>query len=683
MVLERMRSVIRRCGLAAALLLLLECGLAGAQDSAIWGVTAVRKVLDGVTVAAVFGASGDFYLAGSEADFQSQPPAPTKSFGDTSRYVSYIWRLDAAGRTVFVTALGGTYTVRIAVASDGDVVVSGAAPGAGFYTTPGAYRSSAPPSPQPNADYSQFACRLRASDGEPRYCTYLDSPGSAGMVEVDAQGNAIVVSGPASPVAATPGAINIPGGNINVVKLDAAGAKLIFAASFPGIGGGAPNAATLDAGGNIYIVGELSSELAKLSADGTAVSYARTGRADEHPAAIAIDSMNRPRIVYKNESGALGVRAYSPDLSSILFDTRLGLAMTFTSGIVMAADADGGTIVLGSTSAINLPTVHPSQTCRSTDGIAGLGSGFMARLTAAGTLHQLTYLEGSGNPFFRDIAVTADSAQIAVWSLTELTVKYAKSQLEVLRVQSAPETPIACLGNAASLTAGPLVPGEIISIFGHGLGPAEPAIGAVDAGGHYPVSLSGTLVTFDGKATPLLYAGNDQINTVAPFALTGKTRVCVASPGKPESCVNASVAAATPGVFTWPVTPGTDYAYAMALNQDGSLNSAGNPALRGSIISLFCTGLGRLNPNPEDGRLAGLPVARQDLTVQTESANPDRHAPYPLLVTAEWAGQAPFQVAGLSQVNVRVPPWGNSLNLRLIDSGTTVARSNTVLIWIR
>src|SRR5580698_3684173 len=66
--------------------------------------------------------------------------------------------------------------------------------------------------------------------------------------------------------------------------------------------------------------------------------------------------------------------------------------------------------------------------------------------------------------------------------------------------QSAPYT--ACVLNAASFAAGnqapfpqgTVAPGEIVSIFGAGLGPGSPT------------------VTFDGIPAPVLYAGANQIN---------------------------------------------------------------------------------------------------------------------------------------------------------------------------
>jgi uncharacterized protein (TIGR03437 family) len=61
------------------------------------------------------------------------------------------------------------------------------------------------------------------------------------------------------------------------------------------------------------------------------------------------------------------------------------------------------------------------------------------------------------------------------------------------------------------------------------------------------------------------------------------------------------VVAASPGVYT------VDGQYAAALNQDGTINSAEDPAAAGSIVSVFATALGRISPAPADGEITHVP----------------------------------------------------------------------------
>jgi len=110
---------------------------------------------------------------------------------------------------------------------------------------------------------------------------------------------------------------------------------------------------------------------------------------------------------------------------------------------------------------------------------------------------------------------------------------------------------------------------------------------------------------------PLLWVQDSQINGVC--AMVGKagsgtglaaptTQVCVTYNNVPTNCLGLPVAQTAPGVFT------VDGAYAAAVNQDGTTNSASNPAPAGSLVSVWATGLGPITPAQADGTLVGLPL---------------------------------------------------------------------------
>jgi uncharacterized protein (TIGR03437 family) len=100
------------------------------------------------------------------------------------------------------------------------------------------------------------------------------------------------------------------------------------------------------------------------------------------------------------------------------------------------------------------------------------------------------------------------------------------------------------------------------------------------------------------------------------------------------------------------------------VNQDGTVNSAQHPAPSGSIVSVFATGLGPIRPAQEDGIVIGLPLPENSLAA---TAFINTRTPFggqiriPLEV--QYAGPAPFQVAGFSQVNVRLPTGPGSVLL--------------------
>jgi uncharacterized protein (TIGR03437 family) len=201
--------------------------------------------------------------------------------------------------------------------------------------------------------------------------------------------------------------------------------------------------------------------------------------------------------------------------------------------------------------------------------------------------------------------------------------------------------------NAASLAAGPVAPGEILTLFGSGIGPAVPATLQLTADGRFlTTTLAETQVLFDDVPAPLTYVSDTQVNAIAPYALAGKstTQLQVEYQGVRSKPVTLKVAEAAPALFTQNASgsgPGA------ILNQDYQLNSAANPALKGSVVMLFATGEGQTNPPGVDGQVAAdvLPKPRLPVTVLLGGVN----------AQVLYAGAAPGLVAGLVQVNVRVP----------------------------
>ncbi len=198
--------------------------------------------------------------------------------------------------------------------------------------------------------------------------------------------------------------------------------------------------------------------------------------------------------------------------------------------------------------------------------------------------------------------------------------------------------------NAASMLAGPVAPGEIVSIFGLGIGPVTPASATFGPSGALPTQLAGTQVLFNGQAAPLFYAQDSQINAQAPYEIAGNTGVTVEViyQGQSAGTVTVPVAASAPGIFT--VLAGTGLAE--AVNQDGTLNSTVDPAPLGSVVSLYATGEGITQPAGADGVPATgtstAPVLPVNVTIGGSPAQ------------VAYAGEAPGFV-GLLLVNVQVP----------------------------
>src|SRR5262249_44008294 len=102
--------------------------------------------------------------------------------------------------------------------------------------------------------------------------------------------------------------------------------------------------------------------------------------------------------------------------------------------------------------------------------------------------------------------------------------------------------------NSASLVAGPVAPGEAVTIFGAGLGPESGVTGTPDAAGLVANIAGGTEVRFDGVPAPVFYAQFGQVNVQAPYTLAGaaQTSLEVRYLGQPVASVTLAVVASAP-----------------------------------------------------------------------------------------------------------------------------------------
>ena len=199
-----------------------------------------------------------------------------------------------------------------------------------------------------------------------------------------------------------------------------------------------------------------------------------------------------------------------------------------------------------------------------------------------------------------------------------------------------------------------------MSLKGAGLGPFNGVRGNVSAAGAVDTFYGGYRVFFDGVAAPILYLSDAQIDVIAPYSIAGRgvTRVTVengtASSGALELVVSPD---ASPGIFTM---DSSGRGQAAALNQNGTLNSASNPASANSIIVLYATGEGQTQPAGQDGRVIATDLRKPVLPVAVNIGG--------VPVDVLYAGSAPGQVSGLMQVNVQLNsnvPRGNAVPVEL------------------
>ncbi len=247
-----------------------------------------------------------------------------------------------------------------------------------------------------------------------------------------------------------------------------------------------------------------------------------------------------------------------------------------------------------------------------------------------------------------------------------------RSAIATVVVVNPPAFSAAGVVNAASGVAGGVSPGEVIAIYGANLGPASLALAAFDSNSVLATQAGGTQVFFDGKAAPLLYSVSGQVAAIAPYALAGQsiTQLQLSYNGVRSPVVAVNVVDAAPAVFALPGST-----QAVALNQDLSLNNESNPAAPGSIVVLYGTGEGATNPAGVDGKRTGSTPAAPVLPVAVTVGG------FPAQIL--YAAAAPSQVAGVFQLNIRVPVEAASGAMPVVVIVGARVSSGNVTISIR
>jgi len=331
---------------------------------------------------------------------------------------------------------------------------------------------------------------------------------------------------------------------------------------------------------------------------------------------------------------------------------------------LIQVDQLGVATVLGSARNVNFATYRSAQSCSLTAFPPGLSDGALVRIGPDGALLESTFL-GLEEPVSKSLIPWAFSVQTSmayavVWTEANLFLPNLNSTTgphHLALLQLVPDTnggdgvKLACVGNAATFTGAPLVRGEIVSIFGNGLGSKTPEVGQPGSNNLFPIVLGGSQVTFDGVTAPLLYVSDTQINAIVPWELGifAGTKVCLSVLAAKTNCILAGTTLSAPGIFK--LASG----YAAVVNQDGTINSADNPAHSGSTVYIYGTGIGPVQPFPADGSIVQLPVPTLSFPVEALFTRGLVGISGQVL----HAGMAPLEVAGLFQIDVKLPPVPN------------------------
>jgi uncharacterized protein (TIGR03437 family) len=245
---------------------------------------------------------------------------------------------------------------------------------------------------------------------------------------------------------------------------------------------------------------------------------------------------------------------------------------------------------------------------------------------------------------------------------------------------SSPAPLLTITNSGTDTSCGTIAPTELLSLYGAGIGPVNPISGQV-VNGAFTSSLGGYQVLFNGTPAPLLYAGPNQFNVVAPLSLIDQPTALIqilGSQGTTDFPL-VYVAPARPQVFSSVSADAATFGqrYAVALNQDGTLNSAANPAPASSVVTIWVTGAYGTSAvlTPSDGQLAQPPPYAQPSVVVAVTAEGGDG-----MLDVQYASDAPGEVLGLTQINFRLPPDFSGSG-PIVDVWVDEVRSDPVRIW--
>ncbi len=335
----------------------------------------------------------------------------------------------------------------------------------------------------------------------------------------------------------------------------------------------------------------------------------------------------------------------NPSGTAVVWGSYLGGA-SYDETTAAALDSAGNFWVAGNTSSTEFPNAQGWST----------GGDFIVAFNPS----------GSALPYAARFPAGTASRTLALDAAGLLHVASQSGVVSAVAAVPRPAIRPWVISNAASGAAGgQIAPGELVAIYGPHIG-AFPAQQAANTSGVVPSILGGAQVLFDDRPAPILYSSDGQVNAVVPFEVAGQTtsRVRVVNQGETGPEFTAMVVPAAPQVFQ------SGSGYAAALNEDGSINSADNPAKAGSVISIWATGTLPPYPAVGDGQIAA-GANDYECCFLYEPLSPQNY------VRVLYAGAAPGMVAGVVQINFVAPASGY---IGIISDGFS---SNPVRVYVK
>ncbi|MEO8127856.1 MAG: hypothetical protein ABI822_12230 [Bryobacteraceae bacterium] len=500
-----------------------------------------------------------------------------------------------------------------------------------------------------------------SGDGGPALNAQLASPA---QIALDAAGNFYFVDRfnyRIRKVASDGGISTVAGSSLNYVPDGGDGGPATSAVL------SSPRGVAIDSKGNLY-VSEFS-RIRKISSSGVISTFLTNGIADRflfEPSGLIVDAVDNLYVAYSGfvfkvapegvittvagggnslgdggaatAAGLAGPQAIALDSSGNLYiaDTRGNrVRKVSAAGIISTVAGNGFSCLNAGGGVTDLCLNSPAGVGVDRAGnvyISDTGNPRVLKVSPAGVL---TTIAGRGTSVADGLALAADltPGELAVTASGDIYVSDATTNSIRLLRRNGPALAIISITNAASNVPGPIAPGEIVTIYGAGIGPARLALLQLTANGLVDRRVAETRVLFDGISAPLIYASDLQTAAVVPYSVSGSSvQVVVEYQGIPSQPVTVPLAPSAPGIF---ILSGQRFVTPTVVTHAGE------------FLTLYVTGEGQTSPPGVDGKPASVPLPQPVLPVSVTIGGKE--------AVVQYAGGTPGLVAGLMQVNVLVP----------------------------
>jgi uncharacterized protein (TIGR03437 family) len=412
----------------------------------------------------------------------------------------------------------------------------------------------------------------------------------------------------------------------------------------------APAAVAVDSAGNVYIAEFSGNRVREVGTNGTITTVAGNGiqgySGDGGPALAA--SLNGPIAIAVDTAGDLYI---ADSNNSVIREVSPNLVINTIAGTgISGYTGDGGPALQAQLISPNGIAVDTAGTIYFSDGPA-----YIRKFLPGGTI---TTIAGNGSQGYSGDGGLAPQAQLngptGLWADASGNVYVADTGNNAVRVlqPAGSGLMLKSVANGASNQAGAVAPGEILVLYGSGLGPSQLTAYQLASNGTLPTSLAGTSVWFNGIAAPVLYTSATQVGVVAPFEITGSNvQVYVQYQSQSSAALTLPLAPAAPGIFT---VNASGQGQATAFNDafdpadaNGQLNSSASPVAPGNQLTLYTTGAGQTSPPSSDGSFGSAPLPQTALPVSVTIGG------QPAMVLD--AGAVLNAISGMVAVTVEVP----------------------------